>query len=127
MTDDEPPGERVPVHAAELAARGAGEPGQEPLGGGDGGLAAGGQQSGGAPGPGEQVPHGGLEQGGLAAAGAAEDDDVPRWEHGRQVIGGSVGKANGACARKGADDRSGGRGRVRGGRGGAREAARSEE
>ena len=50
VAGDEAPGERVPGHAAELAARGAGEPGQEPLGGGDGGLPAGGQQPGGAAG-----------------------------------------------------------------------------
>jgi hypothetical protein len=54
-------GERVPGHAGELAAGGAGEGGQEPLGRGDGGLAAGGQEPGRAPRGGQQVVHGRLE------------------------------------------------------------------
>jgi hypothetical protein len=85
VAGDQGPGERVPGHAAELAARGAGEGGQEPLGGGDSGLAAGGQEPGGSARGGQEAVHGRLEQGRLAAAGAADDDHVPGREHGREL------------------------------------------
>jgi hypothetical protein len=118
---DEGAGERVPGHAGQLAARGAGQAGQEPLGGGDGGLAAGGEEPGRAARPGQQVVHGRLEQGRLAAAGAAEDDQVARRELGRQLGRRPVGKAHRTRAGQRADDRP--RRRARDGRDGDREAA----
>ena len=105
VAGDQGAGERVPGHAAQLAAGGPGEAGHEPFGRGHRGLAAGGQEPGRAAGRGQQVVHARLQQRRLPAARAAEDDHVAGREHGGQLGRRAVGEGHRPRARKRAGDR----------------------